>query len=352
MDGVAGHDDAVAPQVADDFRSDVLADLERAFVALTVEVKGVVDLGDHMQLAGACVDGALGAHDLPLPNFRAAQVRTDGHWRLGGAPVFRQVDERQVGVAHRQAYLHIVRCIDLSQLGADVHHLAHIDQLAQHPTVVGRPHFGALQVQLGLGQGGFGGGHPALRRLQLRPAQHQIRRRLAVAEPLPVDQRLLGPGGLLGLGLHGIHQSRLGDLDVGVVVPGIDVQQNVALDEDAAGPEGRCDALDLSAHLGDQHALRTRRHGAVALDAHGIVGGDDAHSFHLQARAAGPAAFLQRWRVAQNGQADRRQRHQNDGGQQPPAQGWRNSQHQLSVPTAPPKASCRATRLCNNWLRN
>ena len=300
MDGVAGHDDAVWPQVADDFRGDVLADLKREVMAPAVEIEGVVDLRHHMQLAGACVDGALGAHDLPPPNPSTAQVRADGHRRLGGALVFRQVDEGQVGVAHRQADLHIVRCIDLRQLGAAVCHLAHIDQLAQHPPVVGRPHRGALQVQLGLGQGGLGGGHSALRRLQLRMAQHQLRRRLAVAEPLPVDQRLLGAGGFLGLGLHGVHQGRFGDLDVGVVVPRVDVQQHIALCEDAAGPKGRRDALDLAAHLGDQHALRARRHGAVALNAHGIVGGDDAQGLHLQARPAGSAALPQRRRVAQN----------------------------------------------------
>ena len=159
VNGMAGYYQGVLHLPALQFRRHVLTYLQGRF-APGMDTKGIIDLRHHVQLPGAVIDGAFGAHHPALPFRTASQFRMDRHPRTvsrlpGVKPVvFRQVDKGQVTVAYRQAYFNKIHGVDFRQRRVFVHHLSLVHQLVPDASRVGRDDVGAFQFQARLVQRG------------------------------------------------------------------------------------------------------------------------------------------------------------------------------------------------------
>jgi hypothetical protein len=220
------------------------------------------------------VDGPFGADDpgLPLVGTLAAQRVGQGHRHLRVAGLRGQGDEIELPRGQREPDFGEVGGEDLAQRGRASDRLAETDRALLHAAVEGRADFGPFEVPHRLLEVGLGGidGRPGF--LELGNPQDQLGRLLVVAEVLPVEAGLFGPGLLLDQHRLGPREPRLRGGHRDLEIRGIQFRQHVVLGEESTVFKAIVDFDDVAGDLRGDGGGVVRPHAALAIEQDREVG--------------------------------------------------------------------------------
>lgn len=285
---------------AGDFGTDPCTDLEGRDAAAAASV-WVVDLSGDVELTAAGVDAAGCADDAAFPFARTStEVRAerDG-WAFVierdffAAVAFREVDEGELFAAEGEVDFCAVDGVDAGDFasGADV--LADVGGFLEDASGVGGAERAAFEVAEGALFGGLGGFEAGEGFGELGLAGDERAWFAGSAEGFPVVEGLGGAGLFFGDGGLGLGDGASGDGDGGLVVAVVELDEEVALFEEAAFAEGWGDVVDDAADFGGEGAFGAGADFASGGEDDGIVLRLDSGGGDWGGRG-GAAAFF-RW---------------------------------------------------------